>query len=384
MKPVLSKLTQPWLVWMSAAALFSAPSFAFSKENAGCDTVSRKYVESKAGAKAPINANELESLMVCIDSQIHAQRERESHMANEGTQDLRNCGRLSEAFAKNPGDLSIDSLDFFMECLSEDYKEALQSKDKGVVFGGNIAARKVGGEIPTDPLDDFWKEGTFVALEMDPQMITNPMWPNPSTRWIRVKAARNDKDIAVMLTWIDSTQNDEMIRSEQYKDQAAIMFPVNQEGEEPPFTMGGDGEWVNIWQWKASWESSADNAGKEYFPEPDMDMEKGFKGQVESYNPGKVSGNIFADSSKRRSPIEDLNAEGFSTLTTQDQQDIDGKGKWFDNRWAVVFKRALVNNDENDSQFTTTKTPIAFAIWNGGNKERNGQKAVTQFHILEY
>ena len=28
---------------------------------------------------------------------------------------------------------------------------------------------------------------------------------------------------------------------------------MNQSGEEPPFTMGGDGERVNIWQWKATW-----------------------------------------------------------------------------------------------------------------------------------
>lgn len=86
----------------------------------------------------------------------------------------------------------------------------------------------------------------------------------------------------------------------------------------------------------------------------------------------------------RRSPVEDLNAEGFSTLTTQAHQDVDGKGNWFNNRWSVVFKRALSTNDQNDTQFSGSKTPMAIAIWNGQNKERNGQKAVTQFHTLEY
>ncbi len=372
------------IAWISFAILVATPSFVFSKSNPQCEKLSKNFIEWKKSKKNPMDDNDLESLMACVDSELNKQRELEQNAANESGQSLGDCNLLSESFAKNPGDLSIDSLNHFMECLSEDYKEALLSKGKGVVFGGNISARKVDGEIPTDPSDAFWKEGTFVAYEMDPQMITNPMWPNPSTRWLRVKAARNDKDIAVMLTWIDSTRNDEMIRSEQYKDQAAIMFPVNQAGEEPPFTMGGEGEDVNIWQWKATWESSADNEGENYFPVPDMDMEKGFGNNAESYNPGKVSGNIFADSSMRRSPIEDLNAEGFSTLTTQDQQDIDGQGKWLNNRWSVVFKRSLVNIDENDTQFTTTQTPIAFAIWNGGNKERNGQKAVTQFHILEY
>ncbi len=374
------------MVALSLAAVLAAPSFALAGPNPVCADVSKQFLESKKNQKSTLDANDLESLMVCIDSQITTNRQSEAEMSMGALQNIRECGLLTEAFAYAPEDLSVDSLSFYMECLSEDYKKALQAKNSGAVFGSNISARKVKGDIPTDPFDDFWKEGAFVVLEMDPQMITNPMWPNPSTRWLRVKAARNGKDIAVMLTWIDSTRNDEMIKSEQYKDQAAIMFPVDQKSEEPPFTMGGEGEWVNIWQWKATWETSVQtqNKGEDYYPEPDMDMEKGFGGNNESYNPGKVSGNIFADSSMRRSPIEDLNAEGFSTLTTQDQQDIDGTGKWRNNRWAVIFKRALVNNDENDSQFNSTRTPIAFAIWNGGNKERNGQKAVTQFHILEY
>ena len=95
-------------------------------------------------------------------------------------------------------------------------------------------------------------------------MITNPMWPNPQTKYVFVKAATNGKEIAVHLTWLDPTRNDIMVQSQQYKDQAAIMFPVNQSGEEPPFTMGGEGERVNIWQWKATWDKEgAGSAGND-------------------------------------------------------------------------------------------------------------------------
>jgi len=310
-----------------------------------------------------------------------------------------------------------------------------------------IKAVKVQGEIPLDPTDPFWSPnygptaGKHVTIDMDPQMITNPMWPNPSTKWVRVKAATNGKEIAVMLTWLDPTRNDIMVQSQQYKDQAAIMFPVNQQGEEPPFTMGGEGERVNIWQWKATWDKEASgkagNAGMQdvedqykymvlgsgtgYMYEPDgkLAMSAEFKpGQTGSkdersakgiatggagdiskrrtfidrgmgksegvFNPGRATGNILSDADMRRSPVEDLNAEGFSTLTTQAHQDVDGKGNWFNSRWSVVFKRSLTTSDNNDTQFTGHKTPMAIAIWNGQNKERNGQKAVTQFHTLEY
>ena len=69
------------------------------------------------------------------------------------------------------------------------------------------------------------------------------------------------------------------------------------------------------------------------------------------FNPGRATKNILSDASMRVSAVEDLNAEGFSTLTTQAQQDVDGDGNWRNNRWAVVFKRSLKTGDANDSQF---------------------------------
>jgi DMSO reductase family type II enzyme heme b subunit len=307
-----------------------------------------------------------------------------------------------------------------------------------------IQALKVKGDIPGDPTDPFWSnygptKGKHIVIDLDPQMITNPMWPNPETKWVNVKAATNGKEIAVRLSWTDSTRNDVMVQSQQYKDQAAIMFPVNQGGEEPPFTMGGDGERVNIWQWKATWDKegagSAGNggmadmedqyknmamgSGSYYMYEPggklggiDTKHASGSKsmrnaagsettgtgdiskrsthvdygmGQNEGvFNPGRATGNILSDAGMRVSSVEDLNAEGFSTLTTQAHQDVQGEGNWSNNRWSVVFKRALTNSDTNDTQFKGGKAPMAIAVWNGQNKERNGQKGITQWNELKY
>ncbi len=307
-----------------------------------------------------------------------------------------------------------------------------------VANAADIKAVKVSGAIPTSPDNPFWSERygptalKHVIIDMDPQMITNPMWPNPSTKYVFVKAATNGKEIAVHLEYNDPTRNDIMVQSQQYKDQAAIMFPVKQGGEEPPFTMGGDGERVNIWQWKATWgnEGTTSNSMQDmedqykfmamgsagyYMYEPDGKLsgidtahKSGTKsgsrasqgagniskrstnidfgmGQNEGvYNPGRATGNILSDARMRVSAVEDLNAEGFSTLTTQAHQDVDGEGNWRNNRWAVVFKRALSTADSNDTQFSGGKTPMAIAIWNGNNKERNGQKAVTQWNTLHY
>ncbi len=303
-----------------------------------------------------------------------------------------------------------------------------------------IKAVKVQGAIPVNAEDPFWTRygPTFhkhTVVDMDPQMITNPMWPAPATKWVNVRAATNGKEIAVRLSWTDPTRNDIMVQSQQYRDQAAIMFPVKQSGEEPPFTMGGDGERVNIWQWKATWDKEgagktgnagmldmedqykymAMGSGSYYMYEPkgmltgkDFATNTGSKAMMDKgqgagdiskrgtyvdfgmgknegvFNPGRVTGNLLSDASMRVSPVEDLNAEGFSTLTSQAHQDVQGNGNWSNSRWSVVFKRSLSTADTNDTQFTGGKTPMAIAIWNGQNKERNGQKAVTQWNELHY
>ena len=311
-----------------------------------------------------------------------------------------------------------------------------------VANAAEIKAVKINGPIPIQPDDPFWSERygptslKHVIVDMDPQMITNPMWPNPSTKYVFVKAATNGKEIAVHLEYNDATRNDIMVQSQQYKDQAAIMFPVNQSGDEPPFTMGGDGERVNIWQWKATWNKEgagknsnssmqdledqyaymAMGSGSYYMYEPDgslsgLDTVHGQPGTKEAsreergagnigkrstnidfgmgknegvFNDGRATGNIMSDARLRVSAVEDLNAEGFSTLTTQATQNVDGEGNWRNNRWSIVFKRSLSTSDQNDTQFSESKTPMAIAIWNGGNKERNGQKAVTQWNTLHY
>ena len=294
------------------------------------------------------------------------------------------------------------------------------------VNAATIEAVRVSRKIPVDPSDVFWSnygptKGKSVVLDLQPQMITNPMWPAPATKWVSVRAANNGKEIAIRLEWVDSTRNDIMVQSQQYKDQVAMMFPVDQSGPVPPFTMGGEGERVNIWQWKATWNKegagTADNemmqdledqyhymamgSGSYYIYEPDgklalaprqsskiserhTHIDPGMGKNEGVFNPGRATGNILSDNTLRRSPVEDLNAEGFSTLTTQAHQDVDGSGNWSNHRWMVVFKRSLKTADPNDTQFVGKETPIAFAVWNGNNKERNGQKALTLFHILKY
>ena len=123
--------------------------------------------------------------------------------------------------------------------------------------------------------------------------------------------------------------------------------------------MGGENEIVNIWQWRAIWE-------------PSLSRKLGNKG---------TRLGIQFSTHDHLSPIEDLTAAGYSTLTTQEEQNVWGRGVWQEKTWRVVFKRPLMNADNADVQFKYS-TVMAIAVWNGSNRERNGQKGISSWILL--
>jgi DMSO reductase family type II enzyme heme b subunit len=102
------------------------------------------------------------------------------------------------------------------------------------------------------------------------------------------------------------------------------------------------------------------------------------------YRTATDAGNIVA--TPRTSPIEDANARGFGTLKSQPpkEQNVDGKGIWRDGFWSVVCVRDLKSKDKEDVQFAKGKegVPVAFAVWNGQQRDRNGRKVISNWYKL--
>src|SRR5262249_8159076 len=102
-----------------------------------------------------------------------------------------------------------------------------------------------------------------------------------------------------------------------------------------------------------------------------------------SYLTASDAGN--AVSRAHTSAIEDANAYGFGTLKSQPPtgQNVRGKGVWRDGSWRVVFIRELKSSEVEDVKFVIGKeTPVAFAVWDGQNRDRNGRKVVSNWHKL--
>lgn len=220
------------------------------------------------------------------------------------------------------------------------------------ICSNTIEVVRYSGDLPLSPRSGFWKADQGpkkVTVELGPQLITNPQWPNPSVKEVTVSAARNEKELAIHIEWDDETLDAGKGQTRMYTDQAAVLFPLSRKKDLPPITMGGEGETVNIWIWKASLDAAVRGAAPEGAP----------------------------------SPVGDLNAEGFSTLTRQTKQDVSGEGFHDGKRWHIVLKRSLVDDQEEDAQFTGS-TPMAVAVWNGGNRETNGQKGLSDWIFLKF
>jgi DMSO reductase family type II enzyme heme b subunit len=108
---------------------------------------------------------------------------------------------------------------------------------------------------------------------------------------------------------------------------------------------------------------------------------------VERHDPlfltARAAGNPM--SRARSSAVENLVATGVGTITSQpaEAQVVRGAGRWADGAWRVVLVRSLRAPQANDAAFSPGETSaIAFAVWNGAERDKNGQKAVSVWQRL--
>ncbi len=264
-----------------------------------------------------------------------------------------------------------------------DLASFVQSNIKGNLYEEakyeiDLTAQKTDQEIDNDPYNAIWD----TVPQKRVHLIVLNARREPISR-IRFQGLINDDEVAFRVQWDDSTANRSSSRHQDFKDAVALEFALgdvllHEHGHnEPFFGMGNREKPVNIWQWRADWQKEIETKEELEYATKGMDMDVmifgGEVNPVESLNPF------------REEPIEELNAEGFGTLTPQPKtkQNITGRGAWKDGTWTVVFKRTLKSLNKWDVVLQN-KQPIliAFAIWDGEFQDRNGRKTVSMWQRL--
>lgn len=242
----------------------------------------------------------------------------------------------------------------------------------------DLPVRKIDDEIDLNPENTIWDEVPVQNVHTLPLSARR----DPINQ-VRFQSVMNDEGIAFRLEWDDKTADRTSSRHQDFKDAVAMEFALgdvllHKHGHhEPFFGMGNRGKVVNIWQWRADWQTEIETKEKLEYATKGMDLDTMiFGGEV---NP------VDALNPFRDVPVEELNAEGFGTLTPQPQtkQNILGKGVWKDGKWKVVFYRTLESLNKWDIKFHNDRPVlVAFAIWNGDYQDRNGRKVVSMWQRL--
>jgi DMSO reductase family type II enzyme heme b subunit len=87
-----------------------------------------------------------------------------------------------------------------------------------------------------------------------------------------------------------------------------------------------------------------------------------------------------------RPSATNLGAKGFGSLTMRPKvsQVVRATGEWKDGRWTVVLRRPLaVEADAGIPLAPGDRLSVAFALWDGAARDRNGRKMISIWHDLK-
>lgn len=250
--------------------------------------------------------------------------------------------------------------------------------------GTVITAMHTDRAVPVkDPWSDFWNDLPKVDVALSAQQITPPMGGH---RWsLTARAVQDGQKLYIELEWPDLTVDRSVGAQQLFTDAAAVQFPSVASQQVPAFCMGDPTASVNIWQWRAAWQADV-NRGfqgsvKREFPNTEVDWYAFHEDPV--FYPGRYVDNPFSDAD-RTSPVDNLVAGSFGTLTPDPTPVVQGWGAWRDGRWRVVFARPLhVGREGNVELAPDDRTDVAFAVWDGSAQERDGMKSVGNFVVLD-
>jgi mono/diheme cytochrome c family protein len=251
------------------------------------------------------------------------------------------------------------------------------AEQRVVQWRHTIFARAVRA-LPAAPDAAAWNEVEPVWLALMPLW-----WHDQRVEGVELRAAHDGERIAFQLVWEDRTPDQ---RTETCTDLVALQLTANV--DPPLFTMGEQGNPVNIWSWKAASELERESprAVADRYAHLSADL---YGPQPEDAAPlllmARAVGNPMART-QRSSSAEELTSTGFGTLASlpDDCTTLEASGLWEDGVWRVVFTRTLASGSPAVVDLAPgSRGYLAAAVWDGSAGDRNGQKSVTVWHALE-
>jgi mono/diheme cytochrome c family protein len=226
-------------------------------------------------------------------------------------------------------------------------------------------------------------------------ILVSPLWwrdhQDPD---FQVAALHDGQSIALKLTWNDASRNDAAVRPQDFEDMAAVQLF---KGVVEPFLgMGSAGQVVDMWQWRASMkgpahprpdvETAHPNMAVDMYPfeSPGAGVRHPSANQPREFVTAWAAGNLRSDPTAVFTGGS-LQAQGAGSITLRPKasQIVKATGQWANGRWTVVLRRSLAASPEEGLALQPgERVSVAFAVWDGAVRDRNGQKLVSIWHDL--
>ncbi|GMV03195.1 MAG: hypothetical protein KJZ98_15775 [Burkholderiaceae bacterium] len=252
--------------------------------------------------------------------------------------------------------------------------------------------------VPAGPEDPAWQSADALDVPLSPQAVVKPRRYKAAIAGVAVRALYDENRLALRLEWRDAASDAMKGGTSAFRDALALEFPSNPKTGIPFFGMGEPDRPVTIYQWKSDWQPAPNNDVDEQYPNMTVDWYP-FSGR----GPGEIAepsdyaskdgdkafltswaaGNTLADPAlQAQRSVEKLQARGFGSIAAAapDRQDGEARAVWKDGAWMAV-----VSIPRAQEQFTFARgqtVPVAFAAWDGAQRERGAEKAVSTWYFL--
>jgi DMSO reductase family type II enzyme heme b subunit len=281
----------------------------------------------------------------------------------------------------------VDLVHYIRSLSSDEQRQA------AVLSRQKIVAKRV--ESVSESLTaEVWDRSTPVKMKLTPMW-----WRNNPDPEFAVQAIHDGDTIALRMTWKDNTADHHSLRSESFKD--AVAIELYRGASEPFLGMGDRSSPVDVWFWDADRqrgpavaENEYPNAVSDIYPfsetavaSPEMNRPGArIADQPDVSLPARAAGNQIVPTSDK-SGGSSLQVAGPRTVTFRPPQSqlVSARGSWHDGRWTVVMTRTLSvpSQAEGVSLEPGGRASVAFALWNGSHRDRDGQKSFTIWQDLE-
>jgi mono/diheme cytochrome c family protein len=264
----------------------------------------------------------------------------------------------------------VDLAQFIRSLSDESTREAALMKRERIV------AKRV-SSLPDSTQSTAWNAIPPTALR------TMPLWwRDDFASTLNVQAVHDGRNLALRLSWNDSTKNDSAVRTEEFEDLAAVQ--ISGGGAEPFLGMGAAANAIELWQWRGGIAATgADDQIMDDYPFESAVYQHVAGGKsLPDFITARVVGNPLAT---REHVAHSVAAGGPGTVTIRPQasQHVTAAAEWNENRWTVVLQRPLdVPSEDGQRLSGGGRYSAAFAVWDGAMNDRAAQKLVTIWQEL--